>query len=130
MEKFYKNFQIARLIIWFLVVAFVLLRIFVADIFTYFAVITATIGFILVGLTMLFKYRDLKQKIEEGFDIYLADNLRDGFITQQQFDERDEGLYKEYKRLYKTEKFLKVVYFLLAFAIAISLIIWLLKMWL
>ncbi|MBR4406997.1 MAG: hypothetical protein IKT27_01645 [Clostridia bacterium] len=126
MDKFYKNFQIARIILWILVAVFVVLRIFVAEIFTSFAVVTGAIAFIMLGITCVFRYVDLKRSIEEGFDTYLAEQLKDGFITKQQFTERDPSLYKEYKRLYTSEKWMKILGFLACFAVAVFLIIWVL----
>ena len=127
MDKFYKNFQIARIILWLLVAVFVVLRIFVAEIFTAFAVVTGAIAFIMLGIHQIFKYVDLKHSIESGFDTYLADNLRDGFITKQQFDDRDPALYKDYKRLYKGEKWARILGFVACFAVAVFLVIWIVR---
>ena len=127
MDKFYKNFQIARIILWVLVAVFVALRVFVAKIFTAFAVVTGAIAFIMLGIHQVFKYVDLKRSIEAGFDTYLADNLRDGFITQQQFEDRDPALYKEYKRLYRGEKCARVLGFIACFAVAVFLVVWIVR---
>lgn len=126
MEKFYRNYWIANIIVWVATAIFLALQ-FWNEIFRYFAVGTAVIAFVLIGTYQLFKYKDLKKKIADGYDVYLAEYYRDGFITKNQLINRAPELYPEYKRLYKKDKSLRIGLFIFFFALAVVLTAYLLK---
>lgn len=95
--------------------------------FRYFAVGTAVIAFVLLGTYQLFKYKDLKAKIKEGYELYLIDYYRDGFITKEQLLSHAPELYPEYKRLYRKDKSVRIGLFLFFYALAVVLVAYLLK---
>lgn len=128
MEKFYKNFKIARIVLCILIVLFVILQFFV-PIFLQFALITACIVFVLLAVNEVFKYKDLQKRIRNGYDLYLLDYYKDGFITKQQLEDREPQLYPEYLKLYRKEKAVNIIVFLFCFGIAMGIVFYLLKTW-
>lgn len=126
MEKFYKRFMIFNIIIWLAVAAFFVLQ-FYYDIFIYFMLVGAVIGFVLLATYQVFKYKDLKEKIKQGYDVYLVDYFREGFITKEQFLNKAPELYPEYCKLFRKEKLARIGMFLVYFAFALAIVTYLIK---
>lgn len=97
------------------------------DIFKYFAIVGGTLGFVTLCVYEIYKYKDLQEKIKQGYDLYLLDYYREGFITKEQFLAKAPELYPEYRKLFRKEKWSRILVFLLFFGLALSLVTYLIK---
>ncbi|MDD4815900.1 MAG: hypothetical protein PHQ62_02020 [Clostridia bacterium] len=126
MENLTKNLKIARIVLYFLIALFLLLQ-FVDRIFIYFAVGSAVLVLINLAIIQIFKYKFLKDKIKDGYDLYLADCYKDGYISKKQYQSKTQDLYPEYLKMFKKDKFASMALFVLYFGLAVSFLVYLIR---
>lgn len=126
MEKINKNLKIIRIVLYCLIALFLLLQ-FVSRIFIYFAVAGVVLLLVNLAVMQIFKYKFLKIKIKGGYNLYLADCLKDGFISKQQYENKTQDLYIEYLKMFKKDKFAIMGLFILYFGLAVSFLVYLLR---
>ena len=129
MEKIQKGFKIFAIILAIFLGISLILGIF-WNIFDDVARILFVVIFANFAVLAIFYYIDLKKRIEEGYKLYLVESYNRGEISKRQLEEFDEARFKNYKKMFRSNKAKIIFLFILFFAIsAVSLAISL-KFWL
>lgn len=117
-----RSLKFIRIVLYFITAMFLLLQ-FAWHPFVYFAM--ASLLFIFVNLAVLeiFKYNEIKKEIKNEYEVFLVKCYNEGKVTKNQLDSQDKIFYPEYVKSFRTDKIKKILFFILWFGLAVSLLI-------
>jgi len=121
-----RSLKIIRICLYLITAVFLLLH-FLWQPFLYFAMTSLMLLFVNLAVLEVFRYNEIKMQIKSDYEVYLVKCYNEGQITKMQLDAKDKIFYPEFVKGFKSSKLSRMLFFLLWFGLAVTMLIMVLK---